>query len=176
MGQALCGWLKLVLQEVQPWMSSLDIQAGELWEKEVHDHLEQAQYAIVCVTAKNYQRPWLNYETGATGVLRGKTCPYLLRAEFNLLGATPLSRYMAHRTRDTFITWCRCRRAEGRGGEDHAQRGRRRRSTYHPPRLHASLPRLFWWAKSTCPSRRSGYFRRWVLCLRLCLLRKVSCF
>jgi len=93
---ALSAWLPDVLQEVRPWMSERDIEAGEPWLREVETHLGSAEFAIICVTAENYQRPWLNYEAGAMAErLKGKTCPYLLNVEPNFLERTPLSRLQA---------------------------------------------------------------------------------
>jgi hypothetical protein len=58
-------WLPKVLQEVEPFVSTVDLQAGDRWGSEIAAQLNDTSFGIVCVTGDNQERPWLNFEAGA---------------------------------------------------------------------------------------------------------------
>jgi hypothetical protein len=58
-------WLPLVVQSVEPFMSSQDIRAGDRWQRDIADRLSDTDFGIVCVTKANQKEPWLNFEAGA---------------------------------------------------------------------------------------------------------------
>lgn len=58
-------WLPLVLQNVEPWVSSEDIAKGDRWSKELEQALRKSAFGIICVNAENANEPWLNFEAGA---------------------------------------------------------------------------------------------------------------
>jgi len=62
---ALKSWLPEVIQELQPWVSSEDIDKGQRWAMEVGSRLNECSHGILCVTAENIGNPWLNFEAGA---------------------------------------------------------------------------------------------------------------
>lgn len=62
---ALNWWLPQVLQSVQPFLSSTDIDAGRRWSSTIAGELQQSNFGILCVTRENRHEPWLNFEAGA---------------------------------------------------------------------------------------------------------------
>lgn len=62
---ALREWLPGVINSVEPFVSSKDIDSGTRWQMEVAAQLEATAYGIVCVTRENQEAPWLNFEAGA---------------------------------------------------------------------------------------------------------------
>lgn len=85
---ALHEWLPHVLQHLDPWMSSNDIDAGGRWGKEIAEKLEAAHFGICVVTPENLEKPWLNFEAGALAKRftdaqgqAGKVVPYMFGYE-----------------------------------------------------------------------------------------------
>ncbi len=62
---ALHDWLPDMLKNVEPFVSSEDIDPGSRWQAEIAGQLESTSYGIVCVTRENQAAPWLNFEAGA---------------------------------------------------------------------------------------------------------------
>ena len=77
--EILRDWLPAVLQTVEPYVSSEDIDKGARWSVEVSRELELANYGILCVTAANMYAPWLNFEAGALSKSfeEGNVAPFL---------------------------------------------------------------------------------------------------
>lgn len=61
----LHGWLPVLFDNVQPWMSDLDIGAGQRGLAEIERSLKDAAFGIVVVTAENQHSTWINFEAGA---------------------------------------------------------------------------------------------------------------
>lgn len=78
--EALRLWLRNVIQAVDPWMSSEDIDTGSRWSAEVAQRLDEARVGIICITPDNMTAPWLLFEAGALSKSLDKSlvCPYLL--------------------------------------------------------------------------------------------------
>ncbi|MBP7070976.1 MAG: TIR domain-containing protein [Methanothrix sp.] len=96
MAEALKEWLPNVIQAVDPWVSSSDIDAGMRWTPALAEQLQQTQLGILCLTAENLNAPWLLFEAGALSKIIDKTrvCPYLLGLEpTDVMG--PLSQFQA---------------------------------------------------------------------------------
>src|SRR4030095_14366819 len=76
---ALAPWLKDVIQTVEPWVSSRNIQAGQRWSNVLQQELREAEFGIVCVTNDNLHSPWLLFEAGAlaNSVSEARVVPYL---------------------------------------------------------------------------------------------------
>jgi len=53
MAEALKEWLPNVIQAVDPWVSSSDIDAGMRWTPALAEQLQQTQLGILCLTAEN---------------------------------------------------------------------------------------------------------------------------
>lgn len=80
---ALRDWLPNVIQAIEPWMSSEDIDKGARWSSEIAKELDDSAAGIICVVPGNHDAPWLNFEAGALSKAFGKdkVCPYLFRVK-----------------------------------------------------------------------------------------------
>ncbi len=58
-------WLPSVIQIIEPYVSSEDIDKGARWSTDISKELEESSYGILCVTKDNLEAPWLNFEAGA---------------------------------------------------------------------------------------------------------------
>jgi hypothetical protein len=58
-------WMPSVIQALEPYVSSEDIDKGARWSTDISKELEQASYGLLCVTRDNLEAPWLNFEAGA---------------------------------------------------------------------------------------------------------------
>lgn len=61
----LSNWIQCVLQAVDPWLSSKDIDRGSLWFSEITNQLSNTHNGIVCLTKANLNKPWILFESGA---------------------------------------------------------------------------------------------------------------
>lgn len=100
--EALRDWLPVVLQYVNPWVSSQDIKAGARWADAVAGELEGSNFGILCLTQANLSAPWMLFEAGAlsNAISAGAVCPYLLDIEIRDLTG-PLSQFQAKKTNET---------------------------------------------------------------------------
>lgn len=87
-------WLQCVIQAVEPWMSSKDIDRGTLWFSEISDQLQNTSIGIICLTKDNLDSPWILFEAGALakGLKNTRVCTFLIDLEPNDVG-TPLSQF-----------------------------------------------------------------------------------
>ncbi|WP_288447430.1 TIR domain-containing protein [uncultured Chryseobacterium sp.] len=58
-------WLPSVIQVVEPYVSSEDIDKGARWSTDISKELEDSAFGILCVTKENINAPWLQFEAGA---------------------------------------------------------------------------------------------------------------
>ncbi|MGM1021429.1 MAG: TIR domain-containing protein [Bacillota bacterium] len=58
-------WLPSVIQSVEPYISSEDIDKGARWSQDVGKELEETSYGIIFITPDNVTAPWINFEAGA---------------------------------------------------------------------------------------------------------------
>lgn len=65
--EVLQEWLPTLMDDVDPWVSSVSIQAGMHWLGQVNARLDTAVFGIVLVTLENKGKEWLNFEAGALG-------------------------------------------------------------------------------------------------------------
>lgn len=61
----LNNWIQCVIQAVDPWLSSKDIDRGSLWFSEITNQLANTNNGIVCLTKSNINKPWILFEAGA---------------------------------------------------------------------------------------------------------------
>ena len=58
-------WLPSVIQSIEPYVSSEDIDKGARWSTDIAKELENSTFGILCVTKDNLEAPWLSFEAGA---------------------------------------------------------------------------------------------------------------
>jgi hypothetical protein len=78
--QAFSEWTPCVIQAVDPWISSKDIDRGSIWFNEIFDQLKDTNFGIVFVTKENQDKPWLLFESGALskGLAESRICTVLV--------------------------------------------------------------------------------------------------
>ena len=78
-------WLPQVIQTVEPYVSSEDIEKGARWSVDVEKALQESLFGILCVTKDNLNAPWLNFEASALSkAIKNSTthvCPFLFEIE-----------------------------------------------------------------------------------------------
>lgn len=81
--ELLDDWIQCVIQAVDPWMSSKDIDRGALWFTEISDQLANTSIGIVCLTKENKNKPWILFESGALakGLTSNRVCTFLIDLE-----------------------------------------------------------------------------------------------
>ena len=97
--KALREFIPDVIQAVKPWMSEVDIRAGDRWSAELSRELQETKFGIICVTPTNSNAPWLLFEAGALAKTVNKTyvCPYTIGMEPANIPSGPLSNFQAKR-------------------------------------------------------------------------------
>lgn len=81
-------WLPSVIQSLEPYVSSEDIDKGARWSSDIAKELENSSFGILCVTKENLNAPWLSFEAGALSKTMDKSfvTPFLFdikRSEVN---------------------------------------------------------------------------------------------
>ena len=81
-------WLPSVIQSIEPYVSSEDIDKGARWSTDIAKELEDSTFGILCVTKDNLLAPWLSFEAGALSKTMDKSfvSPFLFdikRSEVN---------------------------------------------------------------------------------------------
>lgn len=76
---ALGDWLPYVIQAIEPFISSENIDKGARWSDELMKQLNETSYGIICVTRQNMHAAWLNFEAGAISkaIERSSVSPFL---------------------------------------------------------------------------------------------------
>lgn len=114
---ALREWLPNVVQFLDPWMSSEDIDKGARWNSDVATQLEQSSIGIICLSPDNLDSPWVLFEAGALSKTLDNTfvCPYLFCLDATALRG-PLLQFQATVANkdDTYKLVCTiCKSLEG---------------------------------------------------------------
>jgi hypothetical protein len=91
--------LPLILHYVEPWLSQLDIEAGDRWALEVAKELDACTFGVTCVTPENIASPWILFEAGALAksMQEGRVIPLLMDLEFSEISG-PLAQFQAKKT------------------------------------------------------------------------------
>lgn len=73
-------WLQCVLQAINPWISTQNIDKGSVWFNEIHDQLNDICTGIICLTQQNINSPWILFESGALakGLTSSRVCTLLI--------------------------------------------------------------------------------------------------
>jgi hypothetical protein len=58
-------WLPIVLQNIEPFMSTEEIEKGMRWFSSIATELENCNFGLVCLTPENLTAPWIHFEAGA---------------------------------------------------------------------------------------------------------------
>jgi hypothetical protein len=100
-------WLPLVIQSIDPYVSSEDIQKGARWSAEVEKALAESRFSIICLTEDNLTAPWLNFEAGALSKAianaQVNVCPFLFNIRQSAVEG-PLSQFQSVRNeRDEIV-------------------------------------------------------------------------
>ncbi|MDM7989793.1 TIR domain-containing protein [Arthrobacter sp. zg-Y877] len=112
-------WLVRVLQYSAPFVSSQDISKGAQWLITISDELNDTSEGIVCVTGRNYESPWLNYEAGALAKTTGQTAVrtvLLGLAARDIPPSMPLSNFQHTIALDKSEMWALVRSIHSRSG------------------------------------------------------------
>lgn len=74
-------WLPSVIQSIQPYVSSEDIDKGARWSTDIAGELHASTYGLICLTKDNIVAPWINFEAGALGksIDKSRVSPFLFR-------------------------------------------------------------------------------------------------
>lgn len=72
-------WIPSVIQSIEPYVSSEDIDKGARWSGEIAKELDDSTYGILCVTKDNTEEPWILFEAGALSKKMdiSRVCPLL---------------------------------------------------------------------------------------------------
>ncbi len=92
--EILRDWLPDVVQALEPWTSSEDIDSGARWSTQIAEKLAGTGQGVIVVTRENLSAPWLNFEAGALAksLSDGQPRPVLVDlAKSELVG--PLSQF-----------------------------------------------------------------------------------
>jgi hypothetical protein len=92
--ELLDDWIQCVIQAVDPWLSSKDIDRGALWFTEINNQLSDVKIGIVCLTQQNKDKPWILFESGALakGLSSNRVCTFLIDLETTDI-ANPLAQF-----------------------------------------------------------------------------------
>ncbi len=98
LAQSLREWLPQVLQTVEPFVSSTDLEKGSRWPIELDAHLRANAYGLLCLTRDNLSAPWLLFEAGvlSTSLSKPRVAPVLLDVNPADVG-WPLAQFQATR-------------------------------------------------------------------------------
>jgi hypothetical protein len=74
-------WLPSVIQAIEPYVSSEDIDKGTRWSSDISKELEASSFGIKCVTPENLGASWINFEAGALSKTldKSRVCPFLFQ-------------------------------------------------------------------------------------------------
>ena len=81
--KALHEELACLMNEVDPYISSEDIEKGTAWFPHISDNLANSDFGIVCLTPENIESRWVHFEAGALACKfsNKKVAPVLIELE-----------------------------------------------------------------------------------------------
>ena len=92
---AFANWIPCVLQQVDVFMSSNAIEAGDRWDEIISEALNEIDFGILFVTDENKEKPWLLFEAGALAknIARSKVVPILVDTKEIDFTGSPLLKF-----------------------------------------------------------------------------------
>jgi hypothetical protein len=95
--EVLKDWIPSVIQAIEPFLSSEDIDKGNRWNTDIARELKETSFGIICVTKENLSAQWLNFEAGALSKMIENThvAPFLVDVKPSDLGGSPMSQFQA---------------------------------------------------------------------------------
>lgn len=90
-------WLPTVIQSIDPFVSSEDIEKGSRWNTEIAQELKESTFGLICVTKDNLNAPWLNFEAGALSktIINSYVAPLLFDVKPSELKGSPISQFQS---------------------------------------------------------------------------------
>jgi len=90
--KALHEELACLMNEVEPFISSVDIEKGTAWFPHISNELANSDFGIICLTPENIESRWVHFEAGALACKfsNKKVAPLLIELEESQL-RPPLS-------------------------------------------------------------------------------------
>lgn len=88
-------WIPCVIQSVEPYFSSADIDKGARWSTDIAKELQDASFGILCVTKENLSSSWLNFEAGALSksIEQSRVCPFLIDLKPSDIKKSPILQF-----------------------------------------------------------------------------------
>lgn len=97
---AFSEWLPCVIQAVELWVSSEDIDRGSIWLNEIFEQLKDTNFGLVFVTKENQSKPWLLFESGALskGLTENRVCTVLVDLQVRDIDSSSPIKHLNHTT------------------------------------------------------------------------------
>ncbi len=94
---ALRDWLPSVIQTIEPYVSSEDIDKGARWSTDIASELEKSAFGILCITRNNLEAPWIHFEAGALSksVDKSRVSPLLFGLKRSEIKGGPLLQFQS---------------------------------------------------------------------------------
>ena len=90
---ALKDWLPKVIQSLEPYVSSENIDKGARWSTDIATELETSNFGILCVTRDNFEAPWLLFEAGALS--KSYVTPFFFDIKGSEITKSPILQFQA---------------------------------------------------------------------------------
>jgi hypothetical protein len=90
-------WLPSVLQFIDPYVSSEDIEKGARWSTDIAEELDQSSYGVLMITRENINAPWVVFEAGALSkaIDKARVSPFLFNMKRSDLERGPLLQFQS---------------------------------------------------------------------------------
>jgi hypothetical protein len=88
-------WLPNVIQSLDPFISSSDIDKGARWASDISKNLQDINFGLVFVTKENISAPWVLFEAGALSksLHDGRVAPIIFDIVTADLSGSPLLQF-----------------------------------------------------------------------------------
>src|SRR5437868_10453661 len=89
-------WLPVMIQSLELYVSSEDIDKGTRWFADIGSELEDINFGILCLTKDNKNAPWILFEAGALAksINQSRVTPLLINLSASELQG-PLVQFQA---------------------------------------------------------------------------------